>query len=118
MGTGVVSVELADQAGLPVLSVRELVVRPVSAEQLSAAVARPGGGGLFQVVWSPVSMEHHAIGDGVVLWELGTQDGAGVHVHDSEHGFYILNGQGRFSIGTEERPGSCFVSESADRRFV
>ena len=51
VGTGAVSVELADSSGLPVLSVRELVTRPVSATQLSAAAARRGwrravGGGV------------------------------------------------------------------------
>ena len=42
VGAGAVSVELADAVGLPVLSVRELVTRAVSVEQLSAAVAAPG----------------------------------------------------------------------------
>ena len=36
VGVGAVSVDLADGAGLPILSVRELVVRPVSTAQLSA----------------------------------------------------------------------------------
>ena len=36
---GAVSVELADGAGLPVLSVHSLVMRPVTAEQLQAAVS-------------------------------------------------------------------------------
>ena len=79
VGAGAVSVELADPAGLPVLSVQSLVMRPVSAEQLSA-VARPaGGGGLLEVAWSPVSLGGNGIddasGDGVVLWELGAADG-------------------------------------------
>jgi acyl transferase domain-containing protein/NADPH:quinone reductase-like Zn-dependent oxidoreductase/NADP-dependent 3-hydroxy acid dehydrogenase YdfG/acyl carrier protein len=78
VGAGAVSVELADAAGLPVLSVRELVLRPVSAEQLSAGAARPGGGGLFQVSWSPVSLQPSDVGDGAVVWELGSQDGAGL----------------------------------------
>ncbi|OBG22025.1 type I polyketide synthase [Mycobacterium sp. 852002-51057_SCH5723018] len=78
-GTGAVSVELSDPAGLPVLSVRELAVRPVSRGQLSGAVTRPrGGGGLFEVMWSPVSLEHNGAGDGVVVWELGSGNGAGV----------------------------------------
>ncbi|HTQ22162.1 type I polyketide synthase, partial [Mycobacterium sp.] len=55
VGTGAVSVELADGAGLPVLSVRELVVRPISAGALSAAAPRSGGG-LLEVSWSPVSL--------------------------------------------------------------
>ncbi len=79
-GTGAVSVDLADAAGLPVLSVRELVVRPVSMGALSAAVAAAagGGGGLFDAVWSPVSLGGYDIGDigdigdGVVVWEPGS----------------------------------------------
>ena len=40
------------------LSVRELVVRPVSAAQLTAAAAAPrAGGGLLEVTWSPVALE-------------------------------------------------------------
>jgi mannose-6-phosphate isomerase-like protein (cupin superfamily) len=34
--------------------------------------------------------------------EPGTQDGAGVHTHATEHGFYILRGRARFVIGDEE----------------
>jgi acyl transferase domain-containing protein/NADPH:quinone reductase-like Zn-dependent oxidoreductase/acyl carrier protein len=67
-GVGAMSVEIADAAGLPVLSVRELALRPVSPEQLSAA-ARPAGGGLFGVTWSPVSLSGEGI-DGAVVWEL------------------------------------------------
>ncbi len=56
---GAVSVELADGAGLPVLSVQALVMRPVSLEQLSAAAApsRRAGDGLLEVAWSPVSSD-------------------------------------------------------------
>ncbi|WP_205877972.1 type I polyketide synthase [Mycobacterium camsae] len=57
-GAGSVSVELADSAGLPVLSVRELVVREVSEQALLAAApvgAKPGGG-LLEVVWK--SLQH------------------------------------------------------------
>ncbi|EUA54874.1 phenolphthiocerol synthesis polyketide synthase type I Pks15/1 domain protein [Mycobacterium intracellulare 1956] len=42
-GTGAVSVDLADASGLPVLSVRELVTRAVSADQLTAALAAAPG---------------------------------------------------------------------------
>jgi polyketide synthase 7 len=82
VGVGAVSVELADPAGLPVLSVRELVVRPVSAEQLLAAAApRTCGGGLLEVAWSPVSLGSNGIDDtaggDAVVWELGS-DGGGV----------------------------------------
>ena len=71
VGEGAVSVDLADRAGLPVLSVRELLVRPVSAKALSAAVAAAagGGGGLFEVAWSPIALENNDIGDDLVVWE-------------------------------------------------
>ena len=81
VGAGGVSVELADAGGLPVLSVRELGLRPVSVEQLSAGAARPGGGGLFEVAWSPLPplpSQPDAPVDGAVVWELGAQDGVGV----------------------------------------
>ncbi|KQH79052.1 polyketide synthase [Mycobacterium gordonae] len=55
-GDGSVSVELADSSGLPVLSVRELVVRAVSEQALLAAApvgAKPGGG-LLEVMWTPL----------------------------------------------------------------
>ncbi|MEU4898961.1 SDR family NAD(P)-dependent oxidoreductase, partial [Streptomyces sp. NPDC044780] len=55
VGPGAVSVELADTAGLPVLSVRSMTSRPVSPEQLRAAVRAAGGVSdrLFEVAWSP-----------------------------------------------------------------
>ena len=59
-GPGAVSVELADASGLPVLTVRELVTRPVSAAQLTAAAAaRSGGGELLEAAWSPVPLSHN-----------------------------------------------------------
>ena len=68
-GMGAVSVELADGAGLPILSVRELALRPVSVAQLSAAAPRAGGG-LLEVAWSPVTLEANGIaGDSVVVWK-------------------------------------------------
>jgi hypothetical protein len=45
---------------LPVLSVGSMLVRPISAEQLSAAVAAAAAGvgqGLLELVWSPVSVD-------------------------------------------------------------
>ncbi|OMC47232.1 type I polyketide synthase, partial [Mycobacterium sp. IS-1264] len=88
-GAGAVSVDLADGAGLPVLSVRELVLRPVSAKALSAAVAAAagGGGGLFDVVWSPVPVEPTGIGDnGATVWQLGpAADGVVRSVHAATH---------------------------------
>ncbi|HEY0229013.1 MAG TPA: polyketide synthase dehydratase domain-containing protein, partial [Mycobacterium sp.] len=62
VGVSAVSVDLADATGLPILSVRELVVRPVSAAQLTAVAAAPrAGGGLLEVTWSPVSLESNAV---------------------------------------------------------
>ncbi|SPM27233.1 type I polyketide synthase [Mycobacterium terramassiliense] len=78
VGAGAVSLELADFTGLPVLSVRELVLRPVSPEQLSAGAARPGGAGLFQPTWSPVSLPANGIAEAAVVWEPGSRDGAGL----------------------------------------
>jgi NADPH:quinone reductase-like Zn-dependent oxidoreductase/acyl carrier protein len=70
VGAGAVSVELADSSGLPVLSVRELVTRAVSADQLTAAVAaRSGSGELLDVVWSPASLSGNGIGADITVWE-------------------------------------------------
>ncbi|AKN17187.1 erythronolide synthase, modules 3 and 4 [Mycobacterium haemophilum DSM 44634] len=87
-GANAMSVELADSTGLPVLSVRELMVRPVLAEQLLAAAARPVGVGLFEVVWSPVPLCNNSsdVSDGVVVWEPGAQHPSVLDaVHASTH---------------------------------
>jgi polyketide synthase 12 len=47
-----VSIELADGLGLPVLSVGSMVARPVTDQQLLAAVSNSGPDRLFDVVWS------------------------------------------------------------------
>jgi len=52
-GPSAVSVELADGLGLPVLSVASMVARPISHQQLMAAVAGAAGDRLFELVWSP-----------------------------------------------------------------
>ncbi|SPM36416.1 erythronolide synthase, modules 3 and 4, partial [Mycobacterium rhizamassiliense] len=52
-GPSSVSIELADGLGLPVLSVRAMVARPVSEQQLRAAVSSSGPDRLFEVVWAP-----------------------------------------------------------------
>ncbi len=51
-GPSSMSIDLADGLGLPVLSVETMVARPVTAQQLAAAVGQSGGGELFEVVWS------------------------------------------------------------------
>jgi polyketide synthase 7 len=86
-GAGAVSVELADPSGLPVLSVRELVTRAVSAEQLTAATAaRSGGGELLDVVWSPMALAGNDIGADIEVWEPGTESaGVVASVHAATH---------------------------------
>jgi mycoketide-CoA synthase len=54
-GPSAVSIELADGLGLPVLSVGAMVARPVTEQQLRAAVSGTGPDRLFEVAWSPVS---------------------------------------------------------------
>jgi polyketide synthase 12 len=59
-GPSSVSVELADGLGLPVLSVTSMVARPVSQQQLMAAMSGSAGDRLFELVWSPASPASHA----------------------------------------------------------
>ncbi len=54
-GPSSVSIELADGLGLPVLSVSSMVARPVSDQQLLAAVSNSGPDKLFEVVWAVAS---------------------------------------------------------------
>ncbi|OBG57850.1 type I polyketide synthase [Mycobacterium sp. E735] len=77
-GTGAVSVELADGSGLPVLSVRSLAMRPVSAGQLAAAAAPAEG--LFEVAWSPIPLSDK--GSDATLWEPGAH---GAHAVRAVH---------------------------------
>ncbi|MGC2654972.1 MAG: SDR family NAD(P)-dependent oxidoreductase, partial [Mycobacterium sp.] len=60
VGPSAVSVELADGLGLPVLSVASMTARPVSQQQLMAAVTGSGADRLFELVWSPASPASHA----------------------------------------------------------
>jgi polyketide synthase 12 len=59
-GPSSVTVELADALGLPVLSVASMVARPVSRQQLMAAVSGSGPDRIFEVVWSPAAAGSHA----------------------------------------------------------
>ncbi|ACC40921.1 polyketide synthase Pks7 [Mycobacterium marinum M] len=70
--SGSVAMELADSAGLPVLTVRDLAFRPVSDQTSSAGTA--GGGGLLEVVWSPLARPGDDTADiPVTLWDLASQ---------------------------------------------
>ncbi len=59
-GPSSVSVELTDALGLPVLSVAAMVARPVSRQQLMAAVSGSGPDRIFEVVWAPAAPGGHA----------------------------------------------------------
>ncbi len=76
LGADSMSVEMVDAAGLPVLTVRSLVTRPMSAEQLQTAVTTAAARTdcePLEVVWSPIPPKHD-IADGseqvaAVSWE-------------------------------------------------
>jgi 4-hydroxyphenylalkanoate synthase len=58
------SIEVADAAGLPVLTVQSLVTRPITAEQLHTAVTSAAAGpdnGPLEVVWSPMPLNQKTI---------------------------------------------------------
>ncbi|GAB7142320.1 type I polyketide synthase [Mycobacterium riyadhense] len=55
VGQSAVSIELADGLGLPVLSVAAMAARPVTEQQLRAAVSGLGADRLFELVWSPAT---------------------------------------------------------------
>ncbi|MBP2325808.1 acyl transferase domain-containing protein/short-subunit dehydrogenase/acyl carrier protein/thioesterase domain-containing protein [Kibdelosporangium banguiense] len=54
-GAGGIAVEIADETGLPVMSVDSLVLRPVSGEQLARTTCQDS---LYQVQWTPVPAGH------------------------------------------------------------
>ncbi|MGC2795370.1 MAG: type I polyketide synthase, partial [Mycobacterium sp.] len=58
-GPSAVSVELADGLGLPVLTVTSMIARPISQQQLMAAVSDVGGDRIFELAWSPTSAASH-----------------------------------------------------------
>ncbi|KZS62298.1 type I polyketide synthase [Mycobacterium ostraviense] len=71
-GADSVSLELADAAGLPVLTVRNVAFRPLPDRALSAVA--PGDGGLFEVAWSPIALVHNGVGEPpATVWELAAQ---------------------------------------------
>ena len=65
--SGQVVIDAADEHGHPVLSVRSLQSRPVSAEQLAAAGATTTLEGLLELVWSPIPVPTIG-GASTVLW--------------------------------------------------
>ncbi|WP_122508768.1 type I polyketide synthase, partial [Mycobacterium innocens] len=78
---GSVSVALADSAGLPVLSVRELAIRPVSGNALSAAAlaaAGVAGDRLLELAWSPITLGPGGADSEVVVWASEASAARGV----------------------------------------
>jgi len=69
-GPDAISVELADSAGLPVLSVASMLTRPISAQQLHAAVAAAARSaqGLLELVWSPIVLDPNTTAASVTSW--------------------------------------------------
>ncbi|MEU5660990.1 type I polyketide synthase, partial [Streptomyces sp. NPDC047737] len=67
-GTGQLALEVADGAGVPVLSVGSLVAREVSAEQLSAGGRGAAGGSLLAVEWGVVAGGSAAFDTGSFAW--------------------------------------------------
>ncbi|WP_327136041.1 SDR family NAD(P)-dependent oxidoreductase (plasmid) [Streptomyces sp. NBC_01343] len=77
------SLDAADAAGAPVLSVKSLTFRPVSQEQLSAG----GPESLFEIAWRPLAAPADVVAEQHVWGELpeGELSGAVVfHVPDTE----------------------------------
>ncbi len=107
-GPDALSLELADTAGLPVLSVASMLTRPITPEQLHAAVAaaRSAHQGLLELAWTPILLDpntseavtvsawnephaHTATGAGadVVVWEFNPRPNTDMvaSVHAATH---------------------------------
>jgi polyketide synthase 1/15 len=87
MTDSAMSIDVADAAGSPVLTVRSLAIRQVTAEQLHAAVTTGGSDiGPLEVVWTPIALSHNGEGQGraatgadrVMLWECKSDGDDGV----------------------------------------
>ena len=66
-----VSLELADGLGLPVLSVASMVARPVTDQQLKAALSGSAGDRLFEVVWLPApALSEGATADSALSYQV------------------------------------------------
>ncbi|MDT5008927.1 MAG: mycoketide-CoA synthase, partial [Mycobacterium sp.] len=79
-GPNAVSIELADALGLPVMSVGAMIARPVTPQQLQAALGGARTGELFEVSWSPSpggksGTDTDADADGVEVFEVPATTG-------------------------------------------
>jgi polyketide synthase 12 len=70
VGPSAVSVELADGLGLPVLSVAAMVARPVSEQQLRAAVSGSGPDRLFELAWVPAVTASSLVAEATPSFEV------------------------------------------------
>ena len=98
------SIEVADAAGLPVLTVRSLLTRPITAEQLHAVTTAAGGPdhGPLEVAWSPIPLNHTTIDQSgqlsVQSWEdfcASDNGGVGADAHGDGAG---TSGRGRVVV--------------------
>ncbi|WP_264078922.1 type I polyketide synthase, partial [Mycobacterium szulgai] len=83
VGDQSLALELADAAGVPVLSVGALLTRAVSPDQLRQALQdKASGAQLLELVWTPISLAATSIGSSVVVdWnEFSGQHSADVVV--------------------------------------
>uniref|UniRef100_UPI00132F719C type I polyketide synthase n=1 Tax=Streptomyces tendae TaxID=1932 RepID=UPI00132F719C len=77
-GRGGATVDLFDEAGLPVARVESLSLREVSREQMAAAASAAGDESLFQVEWVPVVGGSSEATSWAVLGDSTLADGGGV----------------------------------------
>ena len=77
-GESALTVDIADEHGVPVASVEKLVLRPVEPAQLASA-QRPGNDSLFHIEWNPVAVAPRNEAGTARVAVLGTQGGEGRH---------------------------------------
>ncbi len=83
-GESAVSVELADGLGLPVLSVKSMVTRQVSQQQLTAVVSGSGDR-LFELTWSPAAARSGVTPPYDVFESLPVGDNPVAGAHERTH---------------------------------
>lgn len=84
-GPSAVSIDLADGLGLPVLSVDSMVARPVSEQQLRAAVFGAGPDRLFELVWSPATQTVKDIPSYGIFESIAAEDDPVTGAHERSH---------------------------------
>ncbi|WP_456341364.1 type I polyketide synthase [Streptomyces tendae] len=77
-GRGGATVDLFDEAGLPVARVESLTLREVSREQMAASASAAGDESLFQVEWVPVVGDPNEAASWAVLGDSSLAEGGPV----------------------------------------